>query len=291
MSYIQFFQKKSAGELLVLLSDIFSSVSETPSLDAEILISHVSGLSRVELFTKRDHLLTEKELFNLGEMISKRMNKVPVAYITGIKNFYKNDFYVSSEVLIPRPDTEILVEEAVNFIKKQKSKKAFKPDVLDICTGTGCIGISVHNEVGGTLILSDISEETLEITKENVANLIGDPENIQIIQSDRFNSIKGTFDLITANPPYLSFEDMGRIKETPVIHEPERALYGGENGFELSEIIIKEAAKFLKKGGALFMELGYEGFKYADKVKCELKFLRYIKDYAGIERVAVWIKE
>lgn len=282
------YYKKNVGELLASFSKKLSSVSATSALDVEIFLSHISGLSKIELFSKREHLLTENQYRQLESMTEQRMKKIPVAYITGVKSFYKSDFHVSKAVLIPRPDTEFLVEEAVCFIKKRNPANS---DILDICTGTGCVGISIHNEVKGRLTLSDISLETLEVTHKNVDELIDDIKNVSLIQSDLFSKIEGEFDLITANPPYLSHEDMIDIQGTPVIHEPEKALYGGEEGFELSEKIIREASSFLKRGGALFMELGYEGYKYAEDVKSDLKFVEFINDYAGIKRVAVWIKE
>ncbi len=255
--------------------------SETPQLDAEILLCEVLNISRADLFFKKQETIDDREHKQYQELVERRAVGEPVAYILQKKDFYKDSFYVDSRVLVPRPETEILVEEAVEFLKINKKTK-----VLDICCGSGCVGLSIKRDTNCDLTLSDISKDALEVTKINAEKLFSDKE-ISIVQSDLFGNISDKFDVITANPPYLSEKDMNVYCKNGLEYEPEEALLSGKTGFEITKKIIDQASEYLNENGSLILELGFEGAQFLKNIQ-DLKLEKVVKDLAGIERVAVF---
>ena len=183
--------------------------------------------------------------------ISKIIEGVPLQYITNLQEFYSLNFFVNENVLIPQPDTEILVEEVLKIAKENNAKR-----ILDICTGSGCIGVSLAKNLQNVQItLSDISKKALEIAKKNVEdNRVSD--TIEIIKSDMFENIDNKFDIIVSNPPYIETSTIEQLS-IQVKKEPYIALDGGKDGLEFYKILIQEAPKYLKKDGYLCMEIGY----------------------------------
>lgn len=260
-------------------------ISETPRLDAEILLAKALKTNRFGLFTKyNDETDAETEKL-FGSFVARRINFEPVAYITNEKEFFEETFFVDSRVLIPRPETEFIVETAVELLKNSA-----KADVLDICCGSGCIGLSIKRATDCRLILSDISSQALEVARINSVRLFPATGDISLVQSDLFEKIHGTFDLITANPPYLSENDMEKFVVKELRFEPEKAFYGGKTGFETTEKIIENAGSFLKAGGYFITELGFEGSAFLDKKRNGLELESIVKDYSGIDRAAVFRK-
>lgn len=270
-----------------LLSNAFSKLkdfSDSPRLDAEILLSAVLKISRFELFSKYDNIIEEKDKTIFFDFIQRRIMQEPVAYIIKEKTFFEDTFFVDKRVLVPRPETEFLVLAAIEHLKKYLKKTS----VLDLCCGSGCVGLSVLRVIDCKLVLSDLSNDALDVAKINLEKLFVRMECVDFIESNLFENIKEKYDVVTANPPYLSKADMTAFVNGPVKYEPENALFGGETGFEISEKILSQVHNFLNPGGIVAVELGYEGSKYIRNEYTRIKLEKIIKDYSGIDRIAVF---
>ncbi len=277
-------------EILDLKTRELSEVSPTPRLDADILFRFVSGFSRTDIIIKnRDAVSPEiEEKFSI--LIDKRKDGVPVAYITGEREFFEDTFVVNPNVLIPRPETEFLVEKAIR-LGKESGKRSIA--MLDLCTGSGCIGISVFKHLAGKITFADISTEALTVAEENFNRIIpGRIGDATFMKTDLFSEIDGNFDLITTNPPYISAPDMIDVRIGSTRFEPELALAGGESGFEIPEKIIRSAGLHLRTGGHLIMELGYDGAEKVEELSIsDLDLIEFVSDLQGIRRHAVWVKK
>ena len=278
--------------ILKQVSKDLQQTSQTYQLDAELLISYVLKKSREYIYLNPDKIVLKTELQQLNKIVKQRKEGKPIAYIIKEKPFFNHNFFVDNRVLIPRPETELLVEKAINILQENENKY---PNILDICCGSGCVGLSIFDFFSGNLTLSDISQDALNVAKINITNIFQNKDKISKIKlqkSDLFDEITGRFDLITANPPYLSQKDMIKFGEN-LKFEPKTALLGGKTGFEITEKIIKQAEKYLNKNGFLLVELGFEGFNFINEIKTKtnLIFKNYIKDYSGILRHAVWQKQ
>jgi len=273
---------RQIADLLKEGTDSLKKFSDTPRLDAEILLSEVLNVKRAKLFLNSTLKVSESDLKKYIDFLKRRKIHEPVAYIIEKKGFYEDTFFVDSRVLIPRPETEILVDEAV---KRCQDKNI---NVLDICCGSGCIGLSIKRKINCELTLSDISKQALEVAKINASNLFDNSSNIKFVESDLFESVTGKYDLITANPPYLSEKDMEIYCKNELEYEPKEALLSGSTGFEITEKIIEQGSEYLNKNGVLMLELGYEGSKFLKDTE-SLKLDKVIKDLNGIDRVAVFI--
>lgn len=220
---------------------------ETPQLDAEVLLAHVLGCERYELYTAigRQSSVVSQNKFN--DYIERRMKREPVAYITGFKEFWSMPIKVTPAVLIPRPETESLVEQAL-----QKGGAS----ILDLCTGSGCIAAALAKELPQAQItVSDISKEALAVARENL-KFAG--ERITFVQGSLFENIQGPFDLIVSNPPYIPTAVLSGLEPEVNVYEPRLALGGGADGLDFVRNIRRNAPKYLKKGGWLLMEVGPE---------------------------------
>ena len=273
------------GALIDEAEKKLGNFSETPRLDAEILLAKVLGTSRFDLFIRynEDVGIEAEKLF--ASFLERRMKFEPVAYITNEKEFFEDTFFVDGRVLIPRPESEFIVEKAVHLLKN-----SVKADLLDICCGSGCIGLSIKRAVDCRLTLSDISPDALEVARINAAHLFPGTMEVFFVQSDLFSSISGKFDLITANPPYLSESDMKKFVVKDLKFEPENAFFGGKTGFEITEKIFDNVSNFLKSGGCFITELGFEGARFMKKNYNGIELAEILKDYSGIERAALFVK-
>ena len=277
--------KSKVGFLIDEAEKKLKNISETPRLDAEILLAKALETNRFGLFTKYSEEAGKKAAELFASFLERRMNFEPVAYITNEKEFFEDTFFVDKRVLIPRPESEFIVEKAANLLKNYE-----KADLLDICCGSGCIGLSIKRATACRLTLSDISEDALEVAEINSARLFPASTDISFIQSDLFSAISGKFDLITANPPYLSESDMKNFVVQELAFEPENAFFGGKTGFEVTEKILNDVHKSLKSGGYFITELGFEGADFINKNYENLKLAEIMKDYSGIDRAAVFRK-
>ena len=267
---------------------------EEPILKSRIILAILLNKNKEYLILHESVVLENKILEKYKQSIGKLLNHIPLQYITNKQEFMGLDFYVDENVLIPQPDTEILVEEVINIIKKEN-----KINVLDLCTGSGAIGISIAKNIENVnLVLSDISNKALMIAKTNYNRLVRTDFNlkggqsIKFIESDIFQNIKRKFDIIVSNPPYIKSNIIKTLEEE-VKHEPKIALDGGKDGLEFYKKIIKEAYNFLNKDGYLCLEIGYDQKdEVIELINKEGKYkeVYYKKDFSGNDR-AIFCKK
>ena len=261
---------------------------ESASTDAQVLLCHCLKRSRTFLFAHPEYLLAEEESRRFSSLIHRREEREPIAYITGEKEFWSRPFICSRATLIPRPETELVVETALSFFEKSGRQPG---RILDLGTGTGCIGISLALEWKGCLtILTDIDPEPLFVAKRNAARLSLKGERIFFLCSDWFGGITAErkFDLITVNPPYISRQEGSLLSDDVIGFEPERALFSRAEGLSDIERIFRQAHRYLAPGGIIISEIGWQqGSRVLNLVEC-LAIYRNIflsKDLSGNDRV------
>ena len=245
-------------------------ISPTPELDVQVILQHALHLDKTQLLLFSHKKLPHTKLDWLNEAIAKRKTGLPVAYITGVKEFYGYDFFVTPDVLIPKPDTEILVEHAVELImEKIGSDTTDRPlAICDMCTGSGCIGIAVMKTLYAVekipveklplLTMVDISEPAMAIAKKNAAALLPDSEILQkitFIQSDLFEKVEGKFDFILTNPPYIPSKMVDELLKDGR-NEPRLALDGDLDGTFLIKKLLQQSCEHLANNGTILMETG-----------------------------------
>ncbi len=245
--------------------------------DAEWILSLTLGIPRSAL--KSERVVTQKECGQILSLYEQRLTGRPLWYIIGNTNFYGYPIKVDERVLIPRPETELLVQQAVAAV-------ADGDKVLDLCTGSGAVAVAVACEAAKdkniTLIASDISEEALEVARENVRL---NKANVMLVKSDLFENIKGKFNLITANPPYIRTEEIANLQREVREFEPKLALDGGEDGLWFYRRIAEKASKYLVRGGMLIMECGENQAQEILKIFSKCDYAIVVKDLSGKERI------
>ncbi len=245
-------------------------------MTAEVLLAHATGQDRAWLYAHATDELREVWWIHYGRYLHERMQGKPTQYITGRQEFFGRDFRVSRDVLIPRPETEHLVEAAL---------KQTPGSILDIGTGSGAIAVTLALETKARVIATDISEAALRVAAQNAQSL---GARVDFIACDLAAAISGPFDLIVSNPPYVPHDDQSTIQREVRDFEPEVALYGGNDGLAIYRRLIPEAARLLKPGGWLMMELGY---KSAEAVRAMFddrwSEIEFVADLAGWPRVIV----
>ena len=253
-------------------------------LDAWYLLEYETGVSRAMFFTDPDREIEKEQAEHYQKDIETRVGRIPLQHITGEQEFMGLNFKVNEHVLIPRQDTETLVEEAL---------KKIRPDmqILDMCTGSGCILESILKfaerkgiHMSGTGC--DISKEALKVAKENDSRL---QTNAMFIQSDLFEHITEKFDMIVSNPPYIRTEEISRLEDEVKLHDPWIALDGKEDGLYFYRLIVKESVKHIKKGGYLLFEIGFDQGKDVTGLLEEQGYeeIQVKKDLAGLDRVVI----
>jgi release factor glutamine methyltransferase len=260
-------------------------VTGSARLDAELLLGHATGLDRVRLIVDASRPLAQDELTRFRELFARRRRSEPIAYILGEREFYGLRFSVNQHVLIPRPDTEILVNVALGRTREQH----LFGRALDVCTGSGCVAIAFAKERPTWHVTgSDISEPALEVARKNALKL-GAVWNVDFRQSDLFGSIANEprFDLITANVPYIPDDEVPTLVPDIKNHEPHLALCGGPDGLAILRRLVKAAPGWLAPGGVLALEVGAEQAERVAKGLGAYGFaeVQRERDYAGIERV------
>lgn len=261
-------------------------VSDTPYLDVLLLMGHALHLSKEQLLSRTTDTIWEEEAMLFGRLLSRRCNGTPVAYLVGGRDFYGHTFYVDQRVLIPRPDTETLVEEALSRAAEFQEELR----ILDLCTGSGCVGISLASELPhATVVLSDISRGALEVAGLNSMNILS--RKLESLRSDLFDSIKGTFELIVSNPPYLTVEEC-RDTALQARGEPEGALLSGPDGLDHIRRIITDAISHLSPDGCLLLECGYTQAQAVSTLMQESGYreVRIIRDLGDNDRVVQGIR-
>ncbi len=251
---------------------------EEASLDARLLLEEICGTDRNDMLVHGEKEVTQGQETRYREWISKRKSHIPLQYITGYQEFMGLRFKVTSDVLIPRQDTEILVEEVMRYLHDGMH-------ILDLCTGSGCILLSLlHYSNDCVGVGSDISEKALSVATENSQNQY---EEVTFIQGDLFENIEGKYEIIVSNPPYIKTQVIKTLMEEVKDHEPMEALDGKADGLYFYKRIINEAENYLYPGGMLFFEIGCEQAAdvsdYMTKAGyCEVTVC---KDLAGLDRV------
>lgn len=223
---------------------------ETARLDAELLVAHALGLGRVQLYMDLDRPLTDAEREAIRAVVVRRRKHEPVAYITGKKEFWGRSFTVSPAVLVPRPDSETVIERALELVQGEAR-------VLDLCTGSGILGLTIAAEREGVQAdLTDLSPEALAIARQN-AEALGLAERVRLFEGDLFAPLGDeAYALITANPPYIPEGELTGLAPDVREHEPRMALVAGDDGFSVHRRIIAGAPRFLAPGGTLLIEVG-----------------------------------
>lgn len=255
-------------------------------LDIKKLIKESFNVDNSYFIFNENKEIEEEKTSEILKKCKEIKNGKPLQYVTNIQNFFGLKFYVDENVLIPQPDTEILVEEAIERIKKIIDLKGIKKvKVLDLCTGSGAIAISIKNELKEKVEVyaSDISKKALNVAKKN-AELILKEEKISFIESDMFNSIEEKFDVIVSNPPYIKTEVIKTL-DKEVQEEPMIALDGGYDGLKFYKEIRNEIENHLEDDGILLMEIGYD---QKEELLNLFKNAICIKDFADNDRVIIW---
>jgi len=264
----EFFQKKGV---------------RSPRLDAEVLLAYLLGTDRVGLYLDHDKPLKEEELAAFREMIQRRIAGEPVAYITGEKEFWSLSFKVTPACLIPRPETEVLVEEAI----RAAADAPHPLRILDIGTGCGAVAIALAKELAESEVwATDRSPYALEVAKENVERH-GVGERVRLVEADLFPKDEGQFSLIVSNPPYIPTEEVLRLDPEVRDYEPLEALDGGPDGLKYLRRIAEGAPLRLRPGGWLLLEVGKGQAEEVQRILVGEGFspVETVRDYTGVKRV------
>lgn len=243
------------------------------------LLEYTLHINRMEYLMNKQREVTKEEEETFFSAISIRKNRVPLQHITGEQEFMGFFFLVNEHVLIPRQDTEILVEEAVKLAKGRR--------ILDMCTGSGCIILSMEQLCEPQYAMGvDISTDALAVAKENGRRL---NSKVKWLQSDLFDKVSGKFDVIVSNPPYIERDEIPKLMEEVRCHEPAMALDGGEDGLDFYRRIIIESGEHLELGGYLCFEIGYNQGEavYSLMEKAGFQKCQVVKDLAGLDRVVI----
>ena len=258
------------GEALKYAADLVGS------RDAMLLLRHVTGESSAYVLLHENKPLPNPAIFEA--CVKRRQTGEPLQYIIGQWDFMGKTMRTDSRALIPRPETELLVEEALKFLKPGMA-------VLDLCTGSGCIAAAIAGAGAFHVTAVDISTHALALARENGQGL-----GIHFLQSDLFDAVNGLFDVIISNPPYITGEEMRCLPPTVRDYEPHLALYGGEDGMDIYRRLIPQSLQHLKPGGALFLEIGPAAVK--DTMAASgFKNVCMMQDYAGLNRIVYGVKE
>jgi release factor glutamine methyltransferase len=235
---------------------------DQPRLSAELLLSHVLGVPRIKLYTDYDKVLPDEPLTRYRELVKRAGEQEPIAYLTGIGHFFGLELKVDRRVLIPRPETETLVEHVLQLVRYEAELKT--PRVLDLCTGSGCVALAIAQRLpNATAVVGvDISEDALAVARENAATL-GLADRVRFLQGDLYAGIDALpdpqpFDLILANPPYIRSDLLPELDRSVKDYEPHLALDGGEDGLLPHRRILADAPNRLTPAGRVFLEIAFD---------------------------------
>lgn len=259
---------------------------EEASIDAWLLLEFTTGISRAKYLCDPNAIIDEGEALKYCEYIEHRAKRIPLQHITGEQEFMGYTFKVNEHVLIPRQDTEVLVEEAIKFLRPGKS-------VLDMCTGSGCILLSLlkmgaekyyMRNISGTGV--DISEEALKVASGNAKALGVD---VKLMQSDLFENVEGKYDIIVSNPPYIRTAVIEELQDEVRLHDPFIALDGKEDGLYFYRKIVKDCVNYLNDKAMILFEIGHDQGEDVSKLLKDAGFTNVWvkKDLAGLDRVVI----
>lgn len=259
---------------------------ETPAVEAGVLLCHVLNKDKTFLFAHPEYILSVSESTEFFKLINSRVKGKPSQYLTGFQEFMSLEFKVDSNVLIPRQDTEILVETVIDYAKKLNIQET---QILDMGTGSGCIAISLAYYINNSKVTAvDISEGALRVAEKN-ARALGVKEKVTFLRSDLFKNLvdsAGVFDIIVSNPPYIPTKDIKELQSEVRDFEPHGALDGGADGLDYYKTLTRNAAKYMKNQGFLAFEVGYgQALQVAELLRQSGYITSIIKDLSGIDRV------
>ncbi len=269
----KFVTAKACDKLVEEVKEKLKAGGIEEEAEAEWLVALATGKKRSEVSACKENL-SPSVVEKIEREVEERLTGKPLWYVTGSADFYGREFFVDESVLIPRPETEELVENALKVIKDGD-------EVLDLCAGSGAIAVTIAKESNAEVYASDISAAALSTAKKNAESL---GANVTFIESDMFESIRGKFDVIISNPPYISEKDMKTLQKE-VTFEPNMALYGGEDGLKFYRVIAEKAKDFLNENGKLFLECGYEQSAAITGLLTDFYKVEVIKDLEGKERI------
>ncbi len=253
-------------------------------------MAHALKVTRMHLIAHSDRELTPDELGPLRELVKRRRRFEPIAYLRGEREFYGRVFKVDRRVLVPRPDTEALVEVALN----RTALRSLSMRALDICTGSGCVGITLARQrPTGKVVLTDVSADALVVARENALRL--GAYNLTTRHGDLFAAVAGLpmrFDVVTANPPYIPSAEIATLAPDVREHEPRLALDGGADGLDFVRRIVVDAPRVLEADGLLAMEIGFDEAPATSELfrSAGYRDVRVARDYAGIDRVVSGVR-
>jgi len=252
-------QNWTIQKLLNWTTEYFTKKSiDSPRLSAELILSYVLKLKRIELYTQFDKIVSEEHLDILHNLVKRAGQNEPIAYLTGKTEFYSLEFNVSCDCMIPRPETELLVERAVEFLRTRFGKQL----ICDLCTGCGCIAVAIaKNFADADVIATDISDAALNIAAGNVEKYRL-KDRIKLLRGDLFEPLlpeleANRFDLVVCNPPYVSSPEFEKLEKNVKDYEPKIALFAGSDGLDVYRRITEKIDDFLKPDAALMLEIGY----------------------------------
>lgn len=258
--------------------------------EAEYLLMHVIGCKRHTLFIEASRMLSEDQEAVFKGFIERRAKREPSQYITGETEFYGFTFKVTKDTLIPRPETELLVDSALQCALHLAGKRPLT--IIDLCTGSGCIAVTMALKLPDSVVYAtDISKAALKVAAEN-ASLNGVADRMIFLEGDLFAALDGTparmADIIISNPPYISQAELESLDPEVIGHEPKSALYGGTDGLAFYRRIITQAPERLSEGGFLLLEMGFgQSEDIRELMEKEQRYtdITVLKDYSGIERI------
>ena len=279
--------KRSIHNILKETENQFRKINiASPRLDAEVLLSCYLKKDRSRLYTSSEYVPTDKEMREYENGVARRLRGEPVAYIIGKKEFWSLDLEINDKVLIPRPETEILVEQVLRLAEKWKLDNG---RILEIGTGSGAISIALASELERARIFAmDISIDAVKIAKRN-ARRNGVEKLVSFICGNLFEPLSNKFDFIVSNPPYISEKEFQYLPVEIRKFEPGKALLAGPKGIEFHRELIKKGMDYLEKSGWLVMEIGYGQSDAIERMLRETRkydHIHFRTDYAGIKRVA-----
>lgn len=264
---------------------------DTPRLDAEVLLSHTLKTDRTSLYTRLQTPISAAHKRQFTELVARRKQREPLAYITARREFWSLDFYVDTHVLIPRPETEIVVQTALRLLHKTAITT---PVILDMGTGSGCIAVALATELPQAALWAlDIEHDALALARQNARrHAVG--ERLTFCQGDLFapvSHLTERFHLIATNPPYIAHETLCTLQPEVCHWEPQGALDGGQDGLDFYRRLLYDSPNYIRPGGWLVVEIGHDqrdAILQIAQAQCRLSIQSCVQDYAGYDRVVVF---
>lgn len=264
---------------------------DAPRLSAELLLAHVLGVPRIKLYMDYERPLSDRELTSCRALVKRAGEHEPIAYLTGRAHFFNLELEIEPGVLIPRPDTETLVENVLQMARHTVGMDS--PRVLDLCTGSGCIALAIaQNLKSANVIASDISDKAAALAQRN-AERLGLAERVRVLKGDLFEPLSQLvdvqpFDLIVSNPPYIPAAQIPQLDRNVRDYEPLAALDGGLDGLTIHRRILAEAPQRVVSGGRIYLEIAFDQGELARQLMAEhhaFEEVKILKDYSGRDRV------